>query len=219
MYKLFNSALNIALLLVVANVAIYADIKQKEKEGVETIVIIRHAEKPKEGLGQLSIIGLKRSLLLPKFFKKNFQQAHYIFAPNPSVQHYENHGDKKFHCYIRPLATIEPTAITLGLPVNTMFGLNDTKELAITLLESKYHNSTIYIAWEHSNIINIAHTLMKKMQATNITIPKWKHSDFNTVFVFKINWNKPVGKQLEFQIMSENIHNLAKKKVSPSYLE
>ena len=188
-------------------------------KGNEIIVIVRHGEKPKNGLGQLSIIGLKRSLLLPYFFKKYFDGAGYIFAPNPAVKHFENHGDKKWYCYVRPLATIEPTAITLGLPVNTSFGLDDTEQLVNELLEPKYNNSIIYIAWEHSRIVDIAKELLKKMHRADITVPKWHEDNFNMVFVFRIDWSKPVGKQLSFKVMSENLNNLADKTVAPAYID
>lgn len=187
-------------------------------KGTETIVIVRHGEKPKDGLGQLSVVGLKRSLLLPYFFKRNFGRADYIFAPNPAVKHFENHGDKKWYCYVRPLATIEPTAITLGLPVDTTLGLDAVEPLVDKLLEPKYHDSTIYIAWEHSRIEDIADALIKKMHATGVVVPKWHGSDFNMVFVFKIDWDKPVGRQLLFKVMSENLHNLSERKVDPAYL-
>ncbi len=184
----------------------------------EKIVIVRHAEKPQKGLGQLSVIGLKRSLLLPYFFKKNFGRADYIFAPDPGIKHFEYHGDKRWYCYVRPLATIEPTAITLGLPVDTTLGLNDVDQLVDELLKSKYHNSTIYIAWEHSRIVDIAKELIRKLHATDIIVPKWPGDNFNMVFVFRIDWNKPVSKQLSFKVMSENLNNLADKKADPPYL-
>lgn len=184
----------------------------------ETIVIIRHGEKPKNGLGQLSVIGLKRSLLLPYFFKKHFGRADYIFAPNPAIKHLENHGDKRWYCYVRPLATIEPTAIMLGLPVDTTLGLNDVDKLADELLEYKYHNSTIYIAWEHSRIVDLAKELIRKTHAPDIAVPKWHEDNFNMVFVFKIEWKRSVGKQLYFKVMSEDLNNLANKKVDPPYL-
>ncbi len=193
-------------------------IHSNSNKDTQTIVIVRHAEKPKEGLGQLSVIGLKRSLLLPEFFKNNFAKADYIFAPNPAIKHFEYHGDKKWYCYVRPLATIEPTAITLGLPVDTTLGLNDSEQLVDELLASKYHNSTIYIAWEHSKIVDIAEELLKKMHATDVVIPTWNGDNFNMVFVFTIDWTKPVGKQLSFKLISENLNNLANKKVDPDYL-
>lgn len=193
-------------------------VNSSSDKDTEIIVIVRHGEKPKNGLGQLSVVGLKRSLLLPDFFKKNFGRADYIFAPNPAIKHFENHGDKKWYCYVRPLATIEPTAITLGLPVDTTLGLNDSEQLVDELQKSKYHNSTIYIAWEHSRIVDIAEQLVKKMHATDIIVPKWHGDNFNMVFVFRIDWTKPVGKQLSFKVMSENLNNLADKKAAPDYL-
>ena len=186
--------------------------------GKETIVIVRHGEKPKKGLGQLNIAGLKRSLLLPDFFKKNFHNANYIFAPNPADKHFAYHGDKKWHCYVRPLATIEPTAITLGLPVDTTFGLKNTEQLVNKILQPKYHDSTIYIAWEHSRILDIAKELIDKMHASNISIPDWEEDNYNMVFVFNIDWSKSEGKKLSFKVMSENFNNLNDKKVAPSYL-
>lgn len=187
-------------------------------KNTEIIVIVRHGEKPKKGLGQLSVIGLKRSLLLPYFFEKHFGRADYIFAPNPAVKHFENHGDKKWYCYVRPLATIEPTAIILGLPVDTTLGLNNTEGLVNELLESRYHNSTIYIAWEHSKVVDIANELIRKMHVNGIAVPKWHGDNFNMVFVFRIDWNKLVGKQLSFKVMSENLNSLSDKKVDPAYL-
>lgn len=188
-------------------------------KGNEIIVIVRHGEKPEKGLGQLSVTGLKRSLLLPSFFKENFGRADYIFAPNPAVKHFERHGDKKLYCYVRPLATIEPTAIMLALPVDTSLGLNDTKQLANTLLQSKYHNSTIYIAWEHSRILDIASELIEQLHSVDKTaIPQWHNDNYNMVFVFSIDWSKPVGKKLSFKVLDENLHHLTHKKVAPDYL-
>ncbi len=84
---------------------------------METIVCIRHGEKPHGGLGQLTNRGLNRSLALPEVLLKKYGTPQFIFAPNPSEK---VDGAKYF--YIRPLATIEPTAIRCGLPVNTEFG-------------------------------------------------------------------------------------------------
>ncbi|WP_108652822.1 hypothetical protein [Dongshaea marina] len=185
-------------------------------KGIETIVIVRHAEKPKAGLGQLSVTGLKRSLLLPEFFAKNFPRADYIFAPNPAVKHFENHGDKQYHYYIRPLATIEPTAITLGLPVNVGIGLNDHNKLVEALLQSKYHSSTIYVAWEHSQIVKIAKEIMTRF-GSDAKVPDWKNSNFNMYFVFTIDWNKKEN-QLTFKVGDEGFHDLDKQAVHPAYL-
>src|SRR5580700_883634 len=50
---------------------------------VETIVCIRHGEKPKGGLGQLTCRGLNRALALPKVLLGKFGKPQFIFAPDP----------------------------------------------------------------------------------------------------------------------------------------
>lgn len=52
----------------------------------ETIVLIRHGEKPADGLGQLSCQGLNRSLALPRVLISKFGKPAFIFAPNPKQQ-------------------------------------------------------------------------------------------------------------------------------------
>src|SRR5271165_6976951 len=51
---------------------------------VETIVAIRHGEKPPEGLGNLSCRGLNRALALPNVLLSKYGKPEFIFAPNPT---------------------------------------------------------------------------------------------------------------------------------------
>src|SRR5208282_6311514 len=81
--------------------------------GTETIVFVRHGEKPGNGLGQLDCRGLNRALALPAVLARLFGTPAAIFAPNPADQ-ITDHGER--YDYVRPLATIEPTAISFGLP-------------------------------------------------------------------------------------------------------
>jgi hypothetical protein len=89
---------------------------------VETIVCIRHGEKPLLGLGQLTCKGLNRALALPEVLLAKFGRPGFIFAPDPNQVSHDLGGE---FCYVRPLATIEPAAIEYGLPVNTHFGFRD----------------------------------------------------------------------------------------------
>ena len=50
--------------------------------------------------------------------------------------------------YVRPLATIEPTALRVGLPVKTSLGFRQVHILAQELLQPSYETATIFIA-EH----------------------------------------------------------------------
>ena len=71
--------------------------------------------KPPAGPGQLDCQGLNRALALPAVVERMFGKPDAIFAPDPSGKN--DDGGIAFD-YVRPLATIEPTAIAFGLPVN-----------------------------------------------------------------------------------------------------
>src|SRR6516225_3543006 len=114
---------------------------------VETIVMIRHGEKPANGLGQLTCEGLNRALALPRVIETKYGKPDAIFAPDPAQQK-DDRGTK--YDYVRPLATIEPTAIYFGLPVNASIGFADIDGLRAVLLSPAYRRSRVVVAWEHS---------------------------------------------------------------------
>ena len=82
----------------------------------QTIVFFRHGEKPSGGYGQLTCQGLNRALALPGVLAAGFGRPNYLYAPDPTVKVPDAAGS--FY-YVRPLATIEPTAIRFGMPVST----------------------------------------------------------------------------------------------------
>src|SRR5262245_15594831 len=84
----------------------------------QTIVFFRHGEKPASGLGQLTCQGLNRALALPDVLNAKFGTPDFLYAPNPAVKIADPAGS---FFYVRPLATIEPTAIRFGLSVNTNY--------------------------------------------------------------------------------------------------
>ena len=48
---------------------------------VETIVFLRHGEKPEKEIGQLNCQGLNRALALPRVLISKFGRPDYLFAP------------------------------------------------------------------------------------------------------------------------------------------
>jgi len=172
------------------------------KSEVETLVFVRHGEKPKPGLGLLTCQGLNRSLKLPEFFAANFPRPDYIFAPDPSVKVTEIHGDGERYDYVRPLLTIGPTAIRTGVPVNTQLPFNDPGLLADTLMDPRYHDATIYVVWEHLNIVTFAEIMLNRFDNAG-KVPEWPNSDYDKVFVFTIDWNEP--RSLKFDVRSEGL--------------
>ncbi len=147
----------------------------------ETLIVLRHGEKPAGGLGQLTLKGLNRSLALPGILIGRYGKPNYIFAPNPAVK-----VDGGKYCYVRPLATIEPTAIQLGMPVNTEIGYDDIATLQSELAKPQYANAVVFIAWEHGYLYQFAQNLVKTYGGDPSIVPEWPNSDYDTIFVFHI---------------------------------
>jgi hypothetical protein len=153
------------------------------QETVQTIVLVRHGEKPAGGLGQLSCQGLNRALALPPVIRKAFGKPGAIFAPNPSEQ---KPDDGKLYDYVRPLATIEPTAIAFGLPIHSGIGQARVDDLRARLDAPEYHGAFVLVAWEHWRIVEVARALMRQHGGDPDTVPEWKSSDFDSMYVLKI---------------------------------
>jgi hypothetical protein len=146
----------------------------------ETIVLVRHGEKPVLGLGQLDCQGLNRALALPAVIGKQFGKPDAIFAPDPA------HTKKDYgrsYDYVRPLATIEPTAIAFGMPIDASIGVEDIEVLERTLGGADYRGALVLIAWEHKEIVKLARLLLAANGGDASAVPDWKGSDFDSIDV------------------------------------
>jgi hypothetical protein len=162
----------------------------------QTIVFLRHGEKPPLGLGQLDCQGLNRALALPKVLQAKFGTPTAIYAPDPG----STAKDKSVeYNYIRPLATIEPTAIRLGMPINTSFGLRQIQQLEQELLKPTYSSATIYVAWEHNLAQQAAQQLVVTAGGNAQQVPVWASDDFDSLYVLRVKWQdgKPVSVHFE----------------------
>ena len=157
---------------------------QTDRPTVETLVCIRHGEKPSGGLGQLTCRGLNRALALPKVLLEKYGRPQFIFAPNPA-QKADSKTDPAGYYYVRPLATIEPTAIRCGLPVNTQF-----------------------IAWEHSLLDAFAKKLAQDNGVDPAQIPAWAGEEYDLIFVFKITTENG-RRSLTFTLDHEGLNGLS----------
>ncbi len=149
---------------------------------VETLVCIRHGEKPPSGLGQLTCRGLNRALALPKVLLAKYGAPQFVFAPNPA-ERVDGHGG---YYYVRPLMTIEPTAIRCGLPVNTQFGFREIQNFEYEVQKPEYHKATIFIAWEHVLLDEFVKDLVKTHGGNPEQVPAWPANDYDTIFLVKI---------------------------------
>jgi hypothetical protein len=172
----------------------------------ETIVMVRHAEKPSGGLGQLSCQGLNRSLALPEVLLGKFGKPAAIFAPSPGIQKADQ-GQK--YNYIRPLATIEPTAIRSGMPVNTQWGFTDIDSLKAALLSKDFQNKTVFVAWEHQLLEQLARDIVSQLGADATVVPTWDSKDFDSIYVIDITQDSDSNKYVSFHTDHQNLNGLS----------
>jgi len=173
---------------------------QPEQGKGETIVMVRHGEKPPQGLGQLTCKGLNRALALPDVLIKRYGKPDFIFAPNPSVQVAD--GSKTPYFYVRPLVTIEPTAIRLSMPINTRIGFNEIDKLQKELMEPVYANSLIFMAWEHVYLFRFARQMLESNGKDPSVVPDWPYNDYDSIYVLHIARSKE-GREVTFTIGKE----------------
>ena len=160
----------------------------QDETAVQTIVFIRHGEKPEGGFGQLTCQGLNRALALAPTIARSFGKPDAIFAPNPS--HPKKDAGISYD-YVRPLATVEPTAVLFGLPVDVSLDLNDRKGL-MTALEKRRasdRNVFVLVAWEHKQIAPFVRAILGAhgADAANMKeIKDWDGKDFDSMYVVTI---------------------------------
>lgn len=180
-----------------------AESADSNSPATETIAIIRHGEKPAGDLGQLAPAGLARALALPPVLIQKFGPADFIFAPLTTQK---INADGRGFSYIRPLATIEPTAIKLGLPVDTRFPYSDIEGLQNELLTPKYRGSTIYVAWEHHLAEKLVKDLIQSFHQETREIPEWNDSDFDSIYVIRISTTADGRRDISFQHDHEGLN-------------
>ncbi len=146
-----------------------------------TIVILRHAEKPELGLGQLSCQGLNRALALAPLLLSRYGKPTAIYAPNPSVLKQDKGAS---YAYVRPLATIEPLAIRTALPVTLAGGMTET--LPLVAMIAAQPSGTHIIAWEHHWGETLARQFMTALGGDPAEVPQWSDDDFDSLFVIRV---------------------------------
>jgi len=175
-----------------------------QSPGTETIVMIRHGEKPPaKARGQLDCQGLNRALALPSVLSRYGKPAA-IFAANPSKETSEGDPFGTHYSYVRPLATIEPYAISFGMPVNAQIAATDIKGLQKELLKPEFSNSLVVVAWEHLAARRFAEEMLKSFGQKDI-VPRWLNSDYETIYIFRITTGPDKKRTLNFTVEHEDL--------------
>jgi len=158
---------------------------EKADGNIETLVFVRHGEKPAQGYGQLDCQGLNRALALPAVIAAKFGKPDAIYAPDPGQQKDDN-GHPYY--YVRPLATIEPTAVQFQMPVQTPYGFAQIDQLGNALVDPANHGKLIVIAWEHRLIEKLARQMMSAHGGNAADVPKWRSKDFDSIYIVRLDW-------------------------------
>lgn len=170
----------------------------------ETLVIFRHGEKPQPiGYGQLNCAGLNRSLRLPQVFAAHYPRPDKLYAPDPHTMIPDGPTATPTYYYIRPLATIEPLAIQLRMPVDVDFGYDDVDGLVQDLLKISLHDKVVYVAWEHGRIGEIVKSLKKRF-GNDVDVPPMHENEYDYIYRFTIDWSDIIG-SLSFMLGHEDL--------------
>ena len=172
----------------------------------ENIVILRHGEKPEAGLGQLTCQGLNRALALPRVLLGRFGTPAAIFAANPGLQKADR--GIPFN-YVRPLATIEPTAIRAGLPVDARFGFEDLSPLEEALLAPGLQDATVFVAWEHHLGKKLARELLTRFGGDPERVPDWRDDDFDSLYIVTLQQDEQGRRHATFRREAQGLDGQA----------
>lgn len=148
----------------------------------ETLIFVRHGEKPANDSGQLTCKGLNRALALPDVLLDRYGKPDFIFAAGPK--------ENKTGSSLRAVSTIMPTAVRVGLPIGIQFHADDIAGLQQELLSDKYQNSRIFIAWEHKNLDKAVKNIVAARGGDASLVPEWPGSDFDSIFVVTLDQGK-----------------------------
>ncbi|WP_337049251.1 histidine phosphatase family protein [Serratia fonticola] len=145
----------------------------------QTIVFVRHGEKPTNDSGQLNCKGLNRALALPDVLISRYGRPDALFATAPQ--------ENKLGSSLRPLTTITPTAVRLSLPINLKHIATDISGLSRDLLSEKNKNTLSFVSWEHKNLVLVARDIVKSEGGDPAIIPNWSDNNFDSIYVLLIN--------------------------------
>ncbi|SIT42416.1 conserved exported hypothetical protein [Paraburkholderia ribeironis] len=151
----------------------------------ETLIFVRHGEKPAQGYGQLNCQGLNRALALPAVIAAKFGKPDAIYAPDPGQQ--KDDSGRSYY-YIRPLATIEPTAIQFQMPVQTPYGFAQIDQLGAALVNPANRDKLIVVAWEHKLIVKLLRQMLSAHGGNAADVPNWSTDDFDSIYIVRLDW-------------------------------
>lgn len=166
---------------------------------VQTLVFLRHGEKPDNDSGQLTGKGLNRALALADLLISRYGRADALYAAAPK--------QRKLGHSLRSLQTITPVAVRLSLPVHLEFHAKETKALRDALLGKEHHQHTVFVVWEHDNLIKVVRDILKQTGGDYSDMPAWPRDDFDSLWVLSITRGKNET-NIQFSQEKQGLNNL-----------
>lgn len=135
-----------------------------------TILLLRHGEKPTDKTDiHLSSKGQQRAAALAPYLVSTYGIPTAIYAM----------GQKKATTSVRPIETMRPTATVASIPLITKYDKDSYRDMTKEILgNTAYAGKTIFICWEHNQLLKIA----KKLGVPKKSIPQWQSDDFDHIW-------------------------------------
>jgi hypothetical protein len=150
----------------------------------QTIVFLRHGEKPVGGYGQLTCQGFNRAMALPSVLLAKFGTPDYLYAPNPANKIPDAAGS--FY-YDRPLATLEPLAVKLTKDIWSKYAYTNISSLQTSMIKASHDNTTTFVAWEHIYLQKAVQNIMNQYGG-GVTVPVWASTDYDSLYIVRLTY-------------------------------
>jgi hypothetical protein len=161
-----------------------------QRAAMTKIMIIRHAEKPRQGRQdrsvcidgfhakhELTVRGWQRAAALVHFFAPRNGEPHHPHIEKPSAIFAAAVTDASPS--LRSQRTVEPMADALGLAIDTSFAEGEEAALAAAVLRAP---SPVLIAWHHHKIAPLARLICEGLQCPD----DWPDDRFDMVWVLDL---------------------------------
>lgn len=153
-----------------------------------TVLIVRHAEKPDESTGDpnLTEAGRHRAKAYARYFRPFHEEG---IKLKISALYAGADSSASF----RPRLTLEPLSKASGMPLNTTIGTKDPKAM-LALLQTQPHGDTPLICWRHGQIPALLITLGASPDSL-LPGGKWPDEVFDWVVVLHFDAQGRLGSQ------------------------
>jgi hypothetical protein len=128
------------------------------------VVIIRHAEKAKDG-DNLSCQGQNRALQLANVLHQKINKPDFTYVPALKLDKATKHS--------RMFQTVTPFAVKYDLTINSKYAADDFADVANSVLKK---HGTVLMVWSHSEIADLADALGVKKTL------QWDDADFDSIW-------------------------------------